>query len=136
MDLENRVMVIPASHAKSKRLDSIPLNAMAILILEECDRNILHPFANPTTGKPYVSIKKSFKTLMDNAELDGVTAHVMRHTFASMLVQTHSLQTIGRLLRHSSTTVTEKYGHLSVRNLADSSDAISRQLILVASGEN
>jgi len=61
---------------------------------------------------------------------------VMRHTFASMLSQSHSLQSIGRLLRHSSTSVTEKYAHLSTRNLAEISNTISEQLLRAASGEN
>jgi len=137
IDLEHKMMSIPASHAKSKRLDSIPLNAAAIQVLNECDRSDSHPFANPATGKPYVSIKKSFKTLMSRAELEGVTAHVMRHTFASILCNdgSYSLQSIGRLLRHSSSRVTEKYAHLSMQNLQGASDTISVQL-LAASGEN
>ncbi len=83
IDLENRTMSIPASHAKSKRLDSIPLNAAAIAVLSECDKSGPYPFANPATGKPYVSIKKSFKTLMARANLNGVTAHTCRHTAAA-----------------------------------------------------
>ncbi len=47
IDLENGVMVIPASHAKSKRHDSIPLNSAAMQILKDCDRSTPCPFANP-----------------------------------------------------------------------------------------
>jgi integrase len=136
IDLENKTMSIPASHAKSKRLDSIPLNAAAIAVLSECDNSGPYPFANPATGKPYVSIKKSFKTLMGRAELEGVTAHVLRHTAASLMINGgHSLYAVQRMLRHSSSKVTEKYAHLSTRTLQEASDTISDQL-LAASGEN
>jgi integrase len=137
IDLENKAMSIPALHAKSKKLDSIPLNAAAIAVLSECDKSGRYPFANPATGKPFVSIKKSFKTLMSRAELEGVTAHVMRHTFASILCNdgSYSLQSIGRLLRHSSSSVTERYAHLQTQTLQGASDTISDQL-LAASREN
>jgi integrase len=136
IDLENKMMSIPASHAKSKRLDSIPLNAAAIGVLSECDESHPYPFANPATGKPYVSIKKSFKTLMVRANLNGVTAHTCRHTAASLMINGgQSLYSVQRILRHSSSRVTEKYAHLSTQTLRDASDTISDQL-LAASGEN
>ena len=136
IDLEHKMMSIPASHAKSKRLDSIPLNAAAIQVLNECDHSTPHPFANPATGKVYVTAKKSIATLASRAQLKGVTAHVMRHTAASLMINGgHSLYAVQRMLRHSSSKVTEKYAHLSTRSLQEASDTISDQL-LAASGEN
>jgi integrase len=130
IDLENRSMSIPAANAKSKRHDSIPLNAAAIEVLNQCDRSSPHPFANPTTGKPYVSIKKSFKSMMVHADLEGVTAHTCRHTAASLMINGgQSLYSVQRILRHSSSKVTEKYAHLSTRSLQEASDTISRQLL-------
>ena len=136
IDLEHKMMSIPASHAKSKRLDSIPLNTAAIQVLNECDHSTPHPFANPATGKVYVTAKKSIATLTSRAQLKGVTAHVMRHTAASLMINGgHSLYSVQRILRHSSSKVTEKYAHLSTRTLQEASDTISDQL-LAASGEN
>jgi integrase len=129
-------MSIPASHAKSKRLDSIPLNSAAIAVLSECDKSHPYPFCNPATGKPFVSIKKSFKTLMTRANLNGVTAHTCRHTAASLMINGgQSLYSVQRILRHSTSRVTEKYSHLSTRTLQEASDTISQQL-LAAAGEN
>ena len=136
IDLENKMMSIPALHAKSKKLDSIPLNAAAIAVLSECDKSGPYPFASSATGKPYVSIKKSFRTLMARAELYGVTAHTCRHTAASLMINGgQSLYSVQRILRHSTSRVTEKYAHLDSRNLRIASDAISTQL-LAASGKN
>jgi hypothetical protein len=137
IDIERKQMSIPASHAKSKRLDSIPLNAAAIQVLKECDRGGPHAFSNPSTGNSFVTIKKSFATLMDRAGLEGVTAHVMRHTAASLMINGgQSLYSVQRILRHSSSKVTEKYAHLSTRTLQDASDTISEQLLRAASGDN
>jgi len=139
IDLENRVMVIPASHAKSKRLDSIPLNPAAIQVLEECGRISPYPFGNPATeGKAYVSIKRSFKTLLvDKAGIEGITAHCLRRTAASLMINSgRSLIEVMKFLRNSSPLVTERhYTRLNSRNLAEASDTISEQLLRAASGE-
>jgi hypothetical protein len=50
----------------------------------------------------------------------------------NILISSDSVQ---RILRHSSSKVTEKYALLSTRTLQDASDTISQQL-LAASGEN
>ena len=134
IDLDGKIMFIPRARSKNLKADSIPLNTAAISVLEECDRNSSpYPFANLATGKPYVSIKKSMATLMKQAGLEGVTAHVLRHTAASMLINSgHSLYSVQRLLRHSTSAVTEKYAHLSTRSLQDASDSISDQLMKAA----
>ena len=48
-------------------------------------------------------------------------------------IEAYSVQ---RILRQSSSKVTEKYAHLSTRSLQDASDTISEQLLRAASGEN
>ena len=136
ISLEQNTLSIPASHAKSKRLDSIPLNVAAIAVLNECDKSMPYPFGNPMTGNPFVTIKKSFRTLMTRANLSGVTAHTCRHTAASLMINGgQSLYSVQRILRHSSSRVTEKYAHLSTQTLQGASDTISDQL-LAASGKS
>ena len=135
IDIDNRVMVIPSKNAKSKKTDSIPLNDAAVQVLEKCDKNLPYPFANPATGKPYVSIKKGFLKLMEKATLQGVTAHTLRHTAASMMINAgRSLYDVQKVLRHSSSTVTERYSHLSQQSVMAASDTISEQLMRAASG--
>jgi len=135
ISIENRVMKIPGIQGKSKKTDSIPLNAAAIEVLSECSKDSPHPFVNLATGKPYVSIKKRFKRLMEEAKLENVTAHVLRHTAASIMVNSgRSLYDVQRVLRHSSSIVTEKYSHLSQQSVMDASSTISDQLFKAASG--
>jgi len=135
IDIQNKVMVIPSKNAKSKKTDSIPLNDAAIQVLEECDKN-LPPFYNLATKKAYVSIKKGFKNLMQQAEIEGVTAHTLRHSFASMLLKKgSSLSCIQRILRHSDISVTQKYAHLSPASVQAASDTISEQLMRVTGNQ-
>jgi len=127
--------MIPSTRSKSKKVASIPLNDAAIQVLQECDKSIPYPFVNLTTGKPYVSIKKRFNKLMEDANLEGVTAHVLRHTAASIMINSgRSLYDVQRVLRHSSSIVTEKYSHLSPESVMAASDTISDQLQKAASG--
>ncbi|RDH82471.1 MAG: integrase [endosymbiont of Galathealinum brachiosum] len=135
INIDKKVMMIPSARSKSKKAASIPLNDAAIQVLEECDKSTVYPFINLNTGKPYVMIKKSFQKLMKQAELEGVTAHVLRHTAASMMINAgRSLYDVQKVLRHSSSIVTEKYSHLSQQSVMDASDTISEQLFKAASG--
>ena len=135
IDIQNRVMTIPSANAKSKKTDSIPLNDAAIQVLQECADDTDYPFENPKTRKPFVSIKKGFQKLMEKAEIEGVTAHTLRHTAASMMINAgRSLYDVQAVLRHSSSQVTEKYAHLSKKTVMAASDTISDQLMRAASG--
>ena len=137
IDIDNRVMVIPSSRSKSKKTASIPLNDAAVQVVSECDREIDYPFANLTTKAPYVSIKKGFQKLMERACLEGITAHTLRHTAASMMINAgRSLYDVQAVLRHSSSQVTEKYAHLSKQTVMAASDTISDQLMRAASGNH
>ncbi len=136
IDLNNRVLVIPATRSKSKKTDSIPLNDTAIQVLEECDKSLPYPFANPNTKKPYVSIKKGFKKLMDRAEIENFRIHDLRHSCASVLINAGgSLYEVQAILRHSSSQVTEKYAHLSKQTVMAASDTISDQLMRAAGNQ-
>ena len=72
---------------------------------------------------------------MEQAEIEGVTAHTLRHTAASMMINAgRSLYDVQAVLRHSSSQVTEKYAHLSKQTVMAASDTISEQLMRAASG--
>jgi len=59
-----------------------------------------------------------FAKVRDKAKLHDVSAHTLRHTCASRLVQAGvSLYEVRQLLGHSSITVTERYSHLAPSSL-------------------
>jgi len=63
---------------------------------------------------PQTDLKKFWRTVSGRAGLKGTRIHDLRHTHASLLANSgESLQTIGRLLGHSSPSTTAKYSHLN-----------------------
>lgn len=85
------------------------------------------------SGKPQSAymIKRSFIDIVKVAGLphvgeEKVTAHVLRHTFASHCVMNGiSLFDVSKLLGHSSITTTEVYAHLAKDHLHDSVKKLS-----------
>jgi integrase len=77
---------------------------------------VLHPGKTYEKGSRYRwEFRGLFKALVKEAGLGSwVTAHVMRHTFASLYAQAGvSLYKIGTWMGHSSSEVTEIYAHLA-----------------------
>ncbi len=69
-------------------------------------------FFNPETGKPYVDMKKGFKTACRRAGISNLRFHDLRHSFASRLVEKGvDIETVRDLLGHHSITVTQRYTH-------------------------
>jgi integrase len=65
IDKENRVLKIPASNSKSKRIRSVPLNDAALEVLAQLDTEgkYDHAFVSKT-GKPYTTIMKVWTRLL------------------------------------------------------------------------
>jgi integrase len=133
-DLVNKRIHIESSSSKNRRSDAIPINLASEQVLSKCARDTDWPFCNPATRKPYTTIKKAFKTLMDRAGIEGVTIHDLRRTAGSMVLNAGgTLLEVQRLLRHSSPVVTEKhYARLTTQTLQKASDSISDQLMKAA----
>jgi integrase len=134
VDLENRRLYIESSSSKNKRSDAIPLNEAAIQVLSECSEDTPWPLVNPDTRKPFTTIRFSLKSLMAQASIYGATAHDLRRTAGSMVLNAGgTLLEVQKLLRHSSPVVTEKhYARLTTQTLQKASDSISDQLMKAA----
>jgi integrase len=112
---ENGVLNVFA--AKTGKTRTVPLNAEARKILESWQhgRKNEHVFYNHGTGKPFVDLKAGFALACRKAEIEGVTWHTLRHTFASRLLDRGvDVVTVKELLGHSSITVTMRYTHTNL----------------------
>lgn len=77
-------------------------------------------FPNPKTGLPYVSVFSAWNTARQEAGLEDVRIHDLRHSFASFLVNSgRSLYEVKELLGHAHIKTTERYAHLSNETLND-----------------
>jgi len=70
--------------------------------------------ASRDPGKPCTYLAKTWKKILEIAEISNFHIHDLRHSFASDgLAQGLSLQVIGILLGHKSTSTTARYAHLA-----------------------
>ena len=100
-DLARRIWRI--SMSKSGKARHVPISDGAMTVLTSLPKNDLtdYAFANPRTDKPYVSIFCAWNTARKNAGLADVRMHDLRHSFASLLVNSgRTLYEVQHILGH------------------------------------
>ena len=128
VDTENGVWRIPASNSKSKRTRSVPLNDSALWVLEQAklQGEFECIFANPETGKPFVTITRVWYRIRKQVGITNLRIHDLRHSFASLLVSGgRSLYEVQQILGHSDPKVTMRYAHLSTKALQAAASSAS-----------
>ena len=71
-------------------------------------------FWNSKSGKPVQDVKKSFKSACEDAGIENLRFHDLRHTFATRLVESSvDIVTVAELLGHSSLRMTMRCSHPS-----------------------
>ena len=128
VDTENGVWRIPASNSKSKRTRAVPLNDSALWVLEQArmQGDFEHIFANPATGKPFVTITRVWYRIRKSVCIEHLRVHDLRHSFASLLVSGgRSLYEVQQILGHSDPKVTMRYAHLSTKALQAAASSAS-----------
>ena len=126
-NLERKSWRIPMT--KSGRARHVPLSDGALTVLSNvpklpgCD----WVFPNPATGKPYVAIFYSWDTARKMAGLADVRMHDLRHSFASLLINSgRTLYEVQRLLGHTQVKTTQRYSHLSQDTLLAAANAATK----------
>jgi integrase len=131
IDVPNRLWLIPAHTAKSKKVRSVPLNDSALAVLKELETEEEHELLFPSrrTGKPWSGIHRQWVRVREAAGLPTLRIHDLRHTLASVLVNSgRSLYEVQMILGHSSPIVTQRYAHLSTRSMQDAAASASAVL--------
>lgn len=114
VDFDRQVVTIPRS--KNGELRRIPLNDVAISALRAVQK-----FSNGQKavflnryGQRLTKPREWFEPAVVAANLQGVTWHCLRHTFASRLVMAGvDLRTVQELMGHKTIQMTVRYAHLS-----------------------
>ena len=121
-DLSRRIWRIPIS--KSGKARHVPLSDGALNVLASMPRTGEWAFANPQTGKPYVSIFYAWDTARKTAGLSDVRMHDLRHSFASLLINSgRTLYEVQHILGHTQVKTTQRYAHLSQDTLLAAANA-------------
>ena len=126
-DFERRLWRIPTTKAGKPR--HVPLSDGVLSLLTTMPKNLKsdYVFANPETNKPYVSIFCSWNTARIKAGLSDVRVHDLRHSFASLLINSgRSLYEVQKLLGHTQIKTTQRYAHLAPETLLAASNAATQ----------
>lgn len=128
-DKARRIWRIPMT--KAGRARHVPLSDGAIAVLEAVPSipGCEWVFANPATRKPYVSIFYAWDTARSRANLSDVRIHDLRHSFASLLINSgRTLYEVQHILGHTQVKTTQRYAHLSQDTLLAAANAATRAL--------
>jgi integrase len=112
VDLDRGLLLLPDSKTGQK---TIRLSAPAVQIFRSLPRFAGNPFVivGSKAHRPLNKLQKPWRRIRDQAGLNDVRIHDLRHSFASIGVgQGLSLQVVGALLGHARTNTTERYAHL------------------------
>jgi integrase len=128
-DLSRRAWRIPIT--KSGKARHVPLSDGALTLLATMPRktDCEWAFANPETGKPYVSIFYAWNTARKSIGLSDVRMHDLRHSFASLLINSgRTLYEVQHILGHTQVKTTQRYAHLSQDTLLAAANSATTAL--------
>jgi integrase len=130
VDMEKSILTILAQKTGKTRV--VPLNTRGMKVLGAWEMNRKNDFVfyNHETGRRFVDLKAGFAIACKKAQIEGVSWHTLRHTFASRLIARGvDIVTVQQLLGHSTIAVTMRYTHTNlmsktaaVAKLAESCD--------------
>ena len=105
-----------------------PVGLPAVDLLDNQQRDPDDVFVFPSTrrGKPLVGFPKYWRKLVKDTKLEGITPHILRHSFASVANDLGFTEaTIAALMGHSKGTVTGRYIHAVDTALVMAADTVA-----------
>ncbi|TXM64519.1 site-specific integrase [Methylobacterium sp. WL120] len=108
-----------------------PIGRAVLAILDGLDRTAGSTYALPASrgSGAFVSLDDALERITVRAGLEGVTAHTLRHSFASVAGDLgYSDSTIGAMLGHAGSTVTSRYVHHLDAVLVAAADRVSEAI--------
>jgi integrase len=136
IDLKNKLWSLPREHTKSDRLHEVPLNSLAIQILNKIPK--IGDLVFSTDGKTlYGGFSKAKRRLNSVIQIQDWRLHDLRRTMASSLARLNvPVHVLSKLLNHSPsstqgvTAIYNRHGYLDEkRNALDIWDKHLREII-------
>lgn len=123
-DLNQGVWTKPSHMTKQKKKEHLPLSREALAVLKKMKKpNAVYVFPGRVEGEPLKEIKKFWKKILKEAEIENLRVHDLRHTHASHLVSSGlSLSIVGKLLGHTQASTTQRYAHLADKPLREAAE--------------
>ena len=115
-----------------------PIGADAVKLLDCTPKRNDCPWVFPADRgtSHYIGLPKVLGRLCKHAGLEGVTVHVLRHSFAATAAEMdYSELTIAGLLGHGVASVTGRYAHVPDRALVFAADAVAARIAAALDGK-
>jgi integrase len=128
IDFERLLIELPDSKTGAK---PVYLNAPAAGLLASLPRIVDNPFVLPgdRAGAHLVNVEKTWRRVRQEAGLDDVRIHDLRHSFAAVGASAgFSLPLIGALLGHTEVATTQRYAHLGNSPIRQAGEAIGARI--------
>ncbi len=129
-NLDLMIWTKPAATTKQRKMHRVPISEDVAAIVRQ--RKLVVPETSPwlfpgdVPGQPVIEIRRFWKNIQREAQIEDVRIHDLRHTFASLLVSGGaSLEMIGKLLGHTQMQTTQRYAHLLDAPLREGVNAVA-----------
>ncbi len=126
--LDRRIIVLPDSKTGRK---CIRLSEPAIEILRSLPSVENNPFVicGREIGAHIINLQKTWARLRSVAGIMDVRLHDLRHTFASVAMESgHSLEVVGSILGHKTIQTTSRYAHFRQDHVSNANDQVGQRL--------
>lgn len=132
-----RILLGAAEHKTGSAIGAkvIPLGAPALALLRQLhpgdDLVRLCPWVFPGTiaGRPVANIEKAWDTIREEAGLEDVHLHDLRHTFGTQAVNLgQDLKLLSSIMGHTTVKMTERYTHPELAPAQAVADRVSRHI--------
>lgn len=136
VDLEQGTIQVPkeedkAGHGFTKHLSSQAKDLLVrrFAAMKEGQVATDWVFPNPKTSQPYSSRRCLWVTCIKEANLEGLRYHDLRHTFASMMLESGAdIVDVQNALAHTHLKTTAVYLHLTLARKRQTADAAAAQM--------
>jgi integrase len=139
VDWDAGAWIKPSAHTKQKKTHRVPLSAPALQLLRDVAQSqrqgerFVFPGRKP--GEPLKQLHTVWNHVREQAGVEDVRLHDLRHTYASILVSAGlSLPMIGALLGHTQQATTQRYAHLFDDPLREATERVGA-VVSGASGQ-
>lgn len=114
-----------APHRRKGRA-SVPMNKTILAALHEARKDAQSDYVIEWAGAPVKSVKRSLAKTAEKAGLEGVTAHVFRHSAARWQAEAGiPMAKIAQYLGHSDDRITQRvYGRYAPSHMQDAADVL------------
>ncbi|MBT4285746.1 MAG: tyrosine-type recombinase/integrase [Deltaproteobacteria bacterium] len=121
---------------KSGKPRTVVLNQLAMNTVKKMLDFKINDYVFPGKGPKghIISPRRVFLKIKEKAGIEGICAHSLRHTFASICVNSgENLYSVQKLLGHHSSQMTQRYAHLGDKELRAATESVANQISHITS---